>query len=88
MQHDVYVLKADNQHVFALMDDYVEKVELSHTIPDGVTIELPLSKQGERTVVIKGGCVPESKDGMEVGRVCNFTWGKHQIVKDARFTFN
>jgi hypothetical protein len=86
-QHDVYTLKADNVLVFALIDDYVEKLELEHAIPEGLTIELPLSKQDEKLVRIKGGCVPESKDGAEVGRVCNFTWGRHQIVKDARFTF-
>jgi hypothetical protein len=88
LEHDAYTLKADNILVFTLVDDYVEKVELEHTIPEGMTIEMPLSKQGEKVARIKGGCVPESKDGMEVARICNFTWGRHQIVKDVRFEFD
>ena len=88
LQHDMYVLKVDKVMIFALADDYAEKVELQHTIPDGLTIEFPLSKQGEKTVTIKGGCVPVSKDGAEVARVCNFSWGKYQVVKDVRFDFN
>lgn len=27
------------------------------------------------------------KDGAEVARVCNFYWGKYQVVKDVRFEF-
>ena len=87
-QHDTYTLKVDNVTVFALVDDYAEKVTLEHTIPDGETIELPLSKQGTKVVQINGGCVPESKGGVEVARVCNFSWGKHQIVKNVRFEFD
>lgn len=87
-QHDVYTMKVDNVMVFALIDDYVEKVELEHTVPEGMAIELPLSKQGEKIARIKGGCVPESKDGAEVARVCNFSWGRYQVVKDVRFDFN
>lgn len=86
-QHDLYTLKADKVLIFALVDDYSEKVELEHTIPDGLAIEFPLSKQGEKTTTIKGGCVPESKDGAEVARVCNFYWGKYHVVKDVRFEF-
>lgn len=86
-QHDLYTLKADKTLIFALVDDYVEKVELTHTIPEGMSIEFPLSKQGEKMVKISGGCVPESKDGAEVARLCNFYWGKHQVVKDVRFEF-
>lgn len=86
-QHDLYTLKADKVLIFALVDDYSEKVEMEHTIPEGLTIEFPLSKQGEKIVKIRGGCVPESKDGAEVARVCNFYWGKHQVVKDVRFEF-
>lgn len=86
-QHDLYTLKADKVLIFALVDDYSEKVELEHTIPEGVSIEFPLSKQGEKTIKIRGGCVPESKDGAEVARVCNFYWGKYQVVKDVRFEF-
>lgn len=88
MQHDLYTLKVDGVLIAALVDDYVEKVELTHTIPDGLTLEFPLSKQGEKVVKIHGGCLPVSKDGMEVARVCNFYWGKHQVVTDARFEFN
>jgi hypothetical protein len=86
-QHDLYTLKADKVLIFALVDDYSEKVELEHTIPDGLTIEFPLSKQDEKTTKIRGGCIPESKDGAEVARVCNFYWGKYQVVKDVRFEF-
>lgn len=87
-QHDLYTLKADRVLIFALVDDYSEKVELEHTIPDGPAMEFPLSKQGEKSTKIRGGCVPESRDGMEVARVCNFHWGKHHVVKDVRFEFN
>lgn len=86
-QHDLYTLKADKVLIFALVDDYSEKVELEHAIPEGLTIEFPLSKQGEKVVKIRGGCVPESKDGAEIARICNFYWGRHQIVKDIRFEF-
>ncbi|WP_370679109.1 hypothetical protein [Comamonas sp. GB3 AK4-5] len=86
-QHDLYTLKADKVMIFALVDDYSENVQLDHVIPEGLTIEFPLSKQGGKSVTIKGGCVPESKEGAEVARVCNFHWGKHHIVKDVRFEF-
>jgi hypothetical protein len=86
-QHDLYTLKADKVLIFALVDDYSENVELEHTLPEGLSIEFPLSKQGGKTTKIKGGCVPESKDGAEVARVCNFHWGKYQVVKDVRFEF-
>lgn len=86
-QHDLYTLKADKVLIFALVDDYAEKIQIEHVIPEGPSIEFPLSKQGEKSVTIKGGCVPESKDGAEVARVCNFFWGKHQVVKDVRFEF-
>jgi hypothetical protein len=86
-QHDLYTLKADKVLIFALVDDYSENVELEHTIPEGLTIEFPLSKQGEKAIKIRGGCVPESKDGAEVARVCNFYWGKYQIIKGVRFEF-
>jgi hypothetical protein len=86
-QHDIYTLKADKVLILALVDDYSEKIELEHTIPDGETIEFPLSKQGGKIVKISGGCVPESKDGAEIARLCNFYWGKIQVVKDVRFEF-
>lgn len=86
-QHDLYVLKADRTVIFALVDDFSEKVELEHEIPEGPGIEFPLSRQGEKIVKIRGGCRPESQDGLEVARVCNFHWGRHHVVKDARFEF-
>ena len=87
LQHDLYVLKADRQVIFALVDDFAEKVELEHEIPEGLVVEFPLSLQGEKIVKISGGCRPESKEGLEVARVCNFHWGKHHVVKDVRFEF-
>ena len=86
-EHDIYTLRADKILIFALVDDYSEKVELEHTIPDGVSLEFPLSTQGEKVVKIRGGCVPENKDGVEIARLCNFYWGKYQVVKDIRFVF-
>ncbi|WP_426344903.1 hypothetical protein ACN9MU_24205 [Pseudoduganella sp. R-32] len=86
-QHDIYTLKADKVLIFALVDDYADNVRLEHEVPEGPALEFPLSLQGGKTVTIKGGCVPESKDGAESARVCNFYWGKHQIVKDVRFEF-
>ena len=86
-QHDLYTLKADKVLIFALVDDFSEKVEIEHSVPSGPSIEFPLSKQGGPTVKITGGCAPESKDGMEIARLCNFYWGKFQVVKDIRFEF-
>lgn len=86
-QHDLYTLKADKVLIAALVDDYAESVQLEHKVLDGPTIEFPLSRQGANPVSIVGGCVPESKDLVEVARVCNFRWGKVQIIKDVRFEF-
>jgi hypothetical protein len=86
-QHDVYMLKANNQMIFALADDYVENVALEHVIPDAPGLEFPLSLQGEKSVRITGGCKPVSKDQTEIARVCNFNWGKYQVVSDVRFEF-
>lgn len=87
-QHDVYMLRLDNALVFALADDFSEKVAMEHVVPDGPALEFPLSRQNGKTVTIAGGCVPESKDGAEVARVCNFSWGRFQVVKDVRFEFH
>lgn len=87
-QHDRYMLRANGDVIFVLTDDFAEKVELEHTVLDGPAIEYALSSQGEKTVRITGGCVPEIKDNAEVARVCNFRWGKHDIVKNQRFEFN
>lgn len=86
-QHDVYTLKLDKVLIFALVDDFSENVTLEHVIPEGLTIEFPLSRQEGKSVKITGGCVPESKDGAEVARLCNFSWGRFQVVKDVRFEF-
>lgn len=86
-QHDLYTLKADKVLIFALVDDFSEKVELEHVVPSGPSIEFPLSKQGGSSVKITGGCAPVSKDGQEVARLCNFYWGRFQIVTDVRFEF-
>jgi hypothetical protein len=86
-QHDVYTLKLDKKLIFALVDDYVESISLEHTIPEGPAIEFPLSQQGVTSVKITGGCLPESKDGAEVARVCNIHWGRFHVVKDIRFEF-
>lgn len=85
--HDVYSLSVDKVLIFALVDDYAEKVKLEHTIPEGLTIEFPLSKQEEKTVTIWGGCLPESKNDIEIARICNFWWGKYHIVNNIRFEF-
>ncbi|MDR6887408.1 MULTISPECIES: hypothetical protein [Variovorax] len=87
-QHDIYMLRVDGAPIFALIDDYAEQVELTHALPEGLTIELPLSQQGGKVVKIVGGCLSESKDGAEVARVCNFHLGKHHVVKDQRFEFH
>lgn len=86
-QHDIYTLKSNDTLIFALIDDYVEQVKLEHIIPEGVAIELPLSRQGTKSTQIIGGCVPESKNNTEVARVCNFSWGKLPIINNVRFDF-
>jgi hypothetical protein len=86
-QHDLYTLKADKVLIFSLVDDYAESVQLEHKIPEGPAIEFPLSRQDGNPVRITGGCLPESKDGAEVARVCNFRWGQIDVVKDVRFEF-
>jgi len=90
-QHDVYMLKVDQALVFALADDFAENVALEHTVPDGPAIEFPLSRQAGKLVRITGGCKPVVKQTgntkVEIARTCNFSWGKHQVVKDLRFDF-
>lgn len=86
--HDMYSLVLDDELIFTLTDDFSDDVRLKHTIPPGPVIEHPLSlKAGSKIVEIVGGCVPVSKNNMEVARVCNFTFGKEQIVKDVHFEF-
>lgn len=85
-QHDTYVMRLNGVMVFALADDFVEQVVLTHKVLAGPAIEFPLSR-GEREVTISGGCVPESRDGAEAARVCNFRWGRYDVVRELRFSF-
>jgi hypothetical protein len=94
-QHDLYTLKVDGVLIFSLVDDFAERISLDHTLPEVPAIEFALSRQGGKTVQITGGCVPISKEeelggkkiGIEVARLCNFYWGRVQVVKDVRFDF-
>lgn len=94
-QHDYYTLWVDNEPIFTLPDDYIESIALTHHVPQDAAIEFPLSKQGENTVTIRGGCSPiseqQSQDGktvgIEIGRSCSFTWGKIDILKDLQIHF-
>ena len=85
-KHWTFSLEVDGETIFSLIDDYSEQVSLTHTIPDGPALELPLSKQGSKTVSITGGCVPVMSDrGTEVARQCDFTWGGVKIIDAIRF---
>lgn len=85
-KHWTFSLEVDGETIFSLIDDYSEKVSLTHTIPDGPALELPLSRQGPATVSITGGCVPVMSDhGAEVARQCDFTWGTLKIIDSVRF---
>lgn len=86
-RHDLYTLKVDGVLLLVLVDDFAESVDLAHKVPEGPSLEFPLSRKGENPIHITGGCVPESKDGLEVARICNFLWGKVQIIRDVRFEF-
>ena len=89
-QHDYYTLKVDRALIFILPDDYVENIDLTHTLPEDAALEFPLSRQGTSTVKIVGGCIPLSEKqelngklvGVEVGRKCSFKWGNVDILKD------
>ncbi|MDF3823063.1 tetratricopeptide repeat protein [Leptospira sp. 96542] len=87
-QHYHFTLSLNDQLIFALVDDYVEKVELEHIIPEGPALEFTLSKQpGLKRVKISGGCVPISEQQTEVGRKCDFSWGKLQAIRNVGFDF-
>jgi hypothetical protein len=47
-KHWTFTLEVDGETIFSLIDDYVEQVSLTHTIPDGPALELPLSRQEQR----------------------------------------
>jgi tetratricopeptide (TPR) repeat protein len=88
-QHYHFSLSLNNQLIFLLVDDYVEKVELEHVVPEGPAIEFSLSKQaGTKRVKISGGCVPLiSQDQTELARKCDFSWGKERIIRNVWFDF-
>jgi hypothetical protein len=86
-KHWTFSLEVDGETIFALVDDYVEQVNLTHTVPEGLALELPLSQQGKKVISILGGCVPViSQSGTEVARQCDFTWGDVKIVDNVRFS--
>lgn len=85
-RHWTFSLEVDGETIFSLIDDYSEKVSLTHVVPDGPALELSLSRQGGKTVSITGGCVPVLGDrGTEVARQCDFSWGNVKIVDAVRF---
>ena len=85
-KHWTFSLEVDGETIFSLIDDYSEKISLTHTIPDGPALELSLSKQGSKVVSITGGCVPvTSGRGTEIARQCDFTWGAVKIIDAVRF---
>lgn len=87
-QHYHFSLYLNNDQIFNLVEDYAENISLEHTVPEGPSIEFPLSKQAGLTrVKISGGCTPVSKGDIEIARICNFSWGKHQIIKNIWFDF-
>lgn len=88
MQHDLYSLVVDNALIFTLTDDFSENVVLKHTIPPGEVLEHPLTQAaGTPEVEIRGGCVPESKNGFEVARICNFSFAGVKVIDNVRFEF-
>jgi hypothetical protein len=85
-KHWIFSLEVDGEAIFSLIDDYSEKVSLTHTVPDGPALELPLSKQGTTAVSITGGCVPiSSAKGTEIARQCDFKWGSVKIIDAVKF---
>lgn len=86
-KHWLISLEVDSQMIFVLVDDYAENISLTHTVPEGLALELPLSKQGKKEISISGGCVPMLTDrNTEVGRRCNFKWGDVTIINQVEFT--
>lgn len=86
--HWQFSLEVDGEHIFTLIDDFVEQISLTHRMPEGLAIEMPLSaKQGTKTVTISGGCVSvfSPKGQTEIARKCNFMWGKTPVIKEAVF---
>jgi hypothetical protein len=86
-KHWTFSLEVDGETIFSLIDDYVEQIYLTHTVPEGPALELALSKQGTKTVSISGGCIPVfSDEGAETARKCDFTWGTVRIIENVRFS--
>lgn len=84
-RHWLFSLTVDGQLILNIVDDFVEKVNLTHSIPSGLTMELPLSQGKSGDISLVGGCVPESEKEKEVVRVCNFSWGNAKIIDNIRF---
>jgi hypothetical protein len=86
-RHFQFTLTVDGEHMFTLVDDYVETVSLTHRIPQGPALEMPLSRQGMKEVTLSGGCKPvlNAAGDAEIARLCNFRWGKVDVIKDVRF---
>lgn len=84
-QHWIFSLVVDGQLILNVVDDFAEAVKLTHTIPPGLALELPLSKGEKGQVELVGGCLPESKGDVEIARICNFRWGGVKIIDDVRF---
>ncbi len=84
-EHNIYSLFVDNQLIFSLVDDFADDVRLTHTIPEGLVLELPLSQGKKGKISLTGGCVPISENGIEAGRICNFSWGKKKVIDNVRF---
>ena len=88
-QHDHYSLSLNHQLIFHLVDDYVERIELEHIVPTGPSLEFSLSRRASsQRVKILGGCVPVSKNNLEIARKCDFTWGPFQAVRNVWFDFS
>jgi len=88
LKHWIFSLKVDNQLIFELVDDFSENVSLTHKIPKGLVIELPLSSKSIDEVTLTGGCKPVSENGTEIARICNFTWGDIKIIDNVKFVHN
>jgi hypothetical protein len=86
-KHWHYTLRVDDELIFVLVEDYAENFKLTHTVPAGPAVELPLSAQGMKEVTISGGCVNKlTSDGTVEKTVCNISWGSKQIIKAMEFS--
>ncbi len=88
-RHYQFSLSVDGEQIFSLVDDYAETFSLTHKMPEGPSIEFPLSKQDMNPITLSGGCKPvlSAAGDAEIGRVCDIKWGKVDIIKDAKFSF-